>query len=140
MARVTVEDCIDKAETRFELVMAAAQRARQLAAGTKPTLAREEDKNPVIALREIAEGTVEVDDLTAELIRSHRRVTPQENEDEEGHINLSGGQEEWENLASSMAERDRGDGDEEEDEEENEEEEDEEEGNAKEESTEDIRF
>ncbi|HBH26889.1 MAG TPA: DNA-directed RNA polymerase subunit omega [Rhodospirillaceae bacterium] len=104
MARVTVEDCIDKAPTRFALVMAAAQRARQLAAGTAPTLPRENDKNPVIALREIAESTVDVPALEEEMIRSHRRVVPHEEDEEESAVDLSGGQEAWEALATRAAE------------------------------------
>ncbi|MBL4806501.1 MAG: DNA-directed RNA polymerase subunit omega [Rhodobacteraceae bacterium] len=64
MARVTVEDCIDKIPNRFELVIMAAHRARQLAAGAELTVDRDNDKNPVVALREIAEET-----LTAEEIR-----------------------------------------------------------------------
>ena len=58
MARVTVEDCIDKVTNRFELVMVAAQRARKIGSGAAPLIERDDDKNPVIALREIAEGKV----------------------------------------------------------------------------------
>ena len=58
MARVTVEDCIDKVLNRFELVMVASQRARKIGSGAAPTVDRDNDKNPVVALREIAAGHV----------------------------------------------------------------------------------
>ena len=61
MARVTVEDCVDKVPTRFELVMLASHRAREIASGAPLTIARDNDKNPVVALREIAEGKIIVE-------------------------------------------------------------------------------
>ena len=70
MARVTVEDCIDKVENRFELVLIASHRARMLAAGAPITIDRDRDKNPVVALREIAEATISPDDLKEDLIHS----------------------------------------------------------------------
>jgi DNA-directed RNA polymerase subunit omega len=70
MARVTVEDCIDKVENRFELVLVASHRARMLAGGAQLTVPRDNDKNPVVALREIAEKTVTPDDLREDLIHS----------------------------------------------------------------------
>jgi DNA-directed RNA polymerase subunit omega len=70
MARVTVEDCIDKVDNRFELVLVASHRARMLAAGAPITIDRDRDKNPVVALREIAEATVSPDDLKEDLIHS----------------------------------------------------------------------
>jgi DNA-directed RNA polymerase subunit omega len=70
MARVTVEDCVDKVSNRFELVLLAAHRARQIATGSSITVEPENDKNPVIALREIAEQTVPPDDLREGLIHS----------------------------------------------------------------------
>jgi DNA-directed RNA polymerase subunit omega len=70
MARVTVEDCIDKVENRFELVLLASHRARMISAGSPITLDRDNDKNPVVALREIAEETVSPDDLNEEFIHS----------------------------------------------------------------------
>ena len=73
MARITVEDCILKVPNRFDLVMLAAQRARDLSAGAAPTIDRDNDKNPVIALREIADSTVELDHLRYELIHGLRR-------------------------------------------------------------------
>ena len=70
MARVTVEDCVDKVPNRFELVMLAAHRARSLASGSPLTVDRDNDKNPVVALREIAEKTVSPEDLKEDLIHS----------------------------------------------------------------------
>jgi len=70
MARVTVEDCVDKVSNRFELVLVAAHRARAIAGGSALTIERENDKNPVVALREIADETVEPDDLKESLIHS----------------------------------------------------------------------
>src|SRR5215212_4902793 len=69
MARVTVEDCVLKVPNRFELVLLAAQRAREITSGAPLSIDRDDDKNPVIALREIAEATVELDHLQDTLIR-----------------------------------------------------------------------
>ena len=74
MARVTVEDCVLRVTNRFELVMMAAQRARNLGAGAPPSIDRDNDKHPVIALREIAEGTVPLADLEQGLIRGLQKV------------------------------------------------------------------
>ena len=70
MARVTVEDCIDKVENRFELVLLAAHRARLISSGAQLTIDRDRDKNPVVALREIADETISPDDLREQLIHS----------------------------------------------------------------------
>ena len=70
MARVTVEDCIDKVENRFDLVLLASHRARMISSGAPITVERDNDKNPVVALREIAETTVSPDDLKEELVHS----------------------------------------------------------------------
>ncbi len=70
MARVTVEDCIDKVENRFELVLLASHRARMIASGQAIQVPRDNDKNPVVALREIAEGKIAPDDLKEDLIHS----------------------------------------------------------------------
>ncbi len=70
MARVTVEDCIDKVENRFDLVLIAAHRARLISAGQAITIDRDNDKNPVVALREVAETTLQPDDLREDLIHS----------------------------------------------------------------------
>lgn len=70
MARVTVEDCIDKVDNRFELVLLAGHRARQISQGAQITLPRDNDKNPVVALREIADEMLSPDDLKEDLIHS----------------------------------------------------------------------
>ncbi|MFV0359492.1 DNA-directed RNA polymerase subunit omega [Tropicimonas sp.] len=72
MARVTVEDCVDKVPNRFELVMLAAYRARELSAGSEITIDRDNDKNPVVALREIADETQLADHLRERLIESNQ--------------------------------------------------------------------
>lgn len=73
MARVTVEDCIDKVPNRFDLVMLAAHRARTISSGSPITVDRDNDKNPVVALREIADETMLPDDLYEETIESHQQ-------------------------------------------------------------------
>ena len=70
MARVTVEDCIDKVENRFELVLLAAHRARLISQGAPLTIDRDRDKNPVVALREIGDSMIQPDDLREQLIHS----------------------------------------------------------------------
>jgi DNA-directed RNA polymerase subunit omega len=70
MARVTVEDCIDKVENRFDLVLIAAHRARLISSGAQITIDRDNDKNAVVALREIAETTLSPEDLTEDFIHS----------------------------------------------------------------------
>ena len=86
MARVTVEDCIDKVESPYELVLVAKERATQLNSGLEPTLDRDNDKNTVIALREIAEETIKVPDLTDAAVyklRKHVEQIDDTGEDEE---------------------------------------------------------
>ena len=78
MARVTVEDCIEKIPNRFDLVMTAAQRARGIMKGDLPTLDRDNDKNPVIALREIAAETVDYDGLNDGIVKKLQRLSAQE--------------------------------------------------------------
>ena len=80
MARVTVEDCIDKVESPYELVLVAKERAAQLSSGIEPTLERDNDKNTVIALREIAEKKIKVDDLTEAAIYKLRKHIEQVDE------------------------------------------------------------
>src|ERR1700743_559622 len=70
MARVTVEDCIDKVDNRFDLVLLASHRARMISSGAQITIDRDNDKNPVVALREIADETVSPGDLEEDLIHS----------------------------------------------------------------------
>ena len=74
MARVTVEDCVDKIPNRFDLVLLAAQRARQISGGAELTLDRDRDKNPVVALREIAEETVLPEELGESLVLNLQKV------------------------------------------------------------------
>jgi DNA-directed RNA polymerase subunit omega len=74
MARVTVEDCVDKIPNRFDLVLFAAQRARQISGGAELTIDRDRDKNPVVALREIAEETVRPDQLQEAAVQSLQKV------------------------------------------------------------------
>ena len=83
MARVTVEDCVEKVPNRFELVLLAAQRARNLSRGEELTIERDDDKNPVVALREIADETVEIKKLESDLIRSLARAPEPEPADVE---------------------------------------------------------
>ena len=72
MARVTVEDCVDKVPNRFELVMLAAHRAREIASGSSLTIDRDNDKNPVVSLREIADETQSAATLRERMIESHQ--------------------------------------------------------------------
>lgn len=83
MARVTVEDCVQRIPNRFELVLLAAQRARNLSRGEELTLDRDNDKNPVVALREIADETIELPKLEQDLIKSLSRAPEPEPADEE---------------------------------------------------------
>ncbi len=83
MARVTVEDCVTRIPNRFDLVMLASQRAREVAAGAPLTVDRDNDKNPVVALREIAEGTVAPDALEEALVRGLQRHAESDEPDEE---------------------------------------------------------
>jgi DNA-directed RNA polymerase subunit omega len=83
MARVTVEDCVIKVPNRFELVLLAAQRARNISRGEQLTIDRDNDKNPVVALREIAEETLVLPDLEQDLVKSLSRVPEPEPVDEE---------------------------------------------------------
>ena len=85
MARVTVEDCVDKVPNRFDLVLLAAQRAREISGGAEITLDRDRDKNPVVALREIAEQTVKPKHLNESLVQSLQQILP-DDEDEADDI------------------------------------------------------
>ncbi len=83
MARVTVEDCVVKIPNRFELVMLSAQRAREIQAGSPLTVEKDNDKNPVIALREIAENSLDIDNLKQSLVQGlQRQVESEEPEDD----------------------------------------------------------
>lgn len=112
MARVTVEDCIEKLPNRFELVMVAAQRARRIGTGAPLTVDRDNDKNPVVALREIAEETVDVTELKEDLIRGKQRIIALD-DDSEDVIDSMDGEQEWSILAAQAegASRDADDDD-----------------------------
>ncbi|MGO1117318.1 DNA-directed RNA polymerase subunit omega [Rhodovibrionaceae bacterium A322] len=89
MARVTVEDCVTKVPNRFELVMLAAKRARGVAAGAALTVDRDNDKNPVVALREIADSTIDRDDLQQALINGLQKEVEVDEPEEEDLSELS---------------------------------------------------
>ena len=84
MARVTVEDCVTRVPNRFDLVMVASQRAREISAGAQITLERDNDKNPVVALREIADGTVNTDDLSNSVVTGLQKHVENDEPEEEG--------------------------------------------------------
>ena len=84
MARVTVEDCVLKVPNRFDLVMVAAQRAREISAGALLTIDRDNDKNPVVALREIADATVNLDDLSNAVVTGLQKHVENDEPEEEG--------------------------------------------------------
>jgi len=92
MARVTVEDCVDKVPNRFELVMLAAHRAREIAAGSPITIDRDNDKNPVVSLREIADETQSADDLRERLIESNQNQIEVDEPEEDSMALLMGGE------------------------------------------------
>ena len=82
MARITVEDCVDKFPSRFELVLVASQRARKLYSGEQPKLEKENDKNTVIALREIAEEAISVEEIKEDLVVEYQNVNLIEEDNE----------------------------------------------------------
>ena len=88
MARVTVEDCVDKIPNRFELVMLAAHRARDISSGSEITVPRDNDKNPVVALREIAEETLSADHLRETAIESHQTEIEVDEPEEEDRLSV----------------------------------------------------
>ena len=92
MARVTVEDCIDKVDNRFELVLLASHRARQISQGAQITIDRDNDKNPVVALREIADETLSPDDLKEDLIHSLQKHVEVDEPEHEGAPMIGAGQ------------------------------------------------
>src|SRR4051812_4031061 len=91
MARVTVEDCIDKVENRFELVLLAGHRARMISSGSQITIDRDNDKNPVVSLREIAETTVSPGDLKEDLIHSLQKYVEVDEPEPEMQLIGTGG-------------------------------------------------
>lgn len=90
MARVTVEDCVDKVPNRFELVMLAAHRAREISAGSAITIDRDNDKNPVVSLREIADETQSADELRERLIESNQNQIEVDEPEEDSMALLMG--------------------------------------------------
>jgi DNA-directed RNA polymerase subunit omega len=89
MARVTVEDCVDKVSNRFDLVLLAAQRARQISGGADLTLDRDRDQNPVVALREIAEETVKPKELQEAIVTNLQKVRMDEEDETDELASLS---------------------------------------------------
>jgi DNA-directed RNA polymerase subunit omega len=102
MARVTVEDCVLKVPNRFELVLLAAQRSRDIAAGAPLTLEKDNDKNPVIALREIADETVGLDHLQNAVVRGMQK-TVEVDEPEEEERQIEGAEAIWPGDAAAPA-------------------------------------
>jgi len=107
MARVTVEDCIEKVENRFDLVLLASHRSRNIAAGAELTVERDNDKTPVVSLRELAEETVDLEDLRESLVVGLQRVIldddmPDEPEEEAPVLALEHG----ESMQAEMSEAD----------------------------------
>ena len=88
MARVTVEDCIEKIPNRFDLVLAAAQRARHISSGNPLTIDRDNDKNPVVALREIADETIDPDKLRDDIVNGLQKLTKNELVEDEDDENF----------------------------------------------------
>ncbi|WP_417820795.1 DNA-directed RNA polymerase subunit omega [Terasakiella sp.] len=102
MARVTVEDCIVKIPNRFELVMSAAQRTRDISAGAELTVERDNDKNPVVSLREIADETIAIPELKESLIRGSQRMAPSRDEDDDAEDNANEIEESADALADAL--------------------------------------
>jgi DNA-directed RNA polymerase subunit omega len=108
MARVTVEDCILKVPNRFELVMVASQRAREIGSGAALMVERDNDKNPVVALREIADTDISLAALSESLIKNHQKVIEIE-EDEDEIIDAMEGENEWAAVAGGAVESEAAD-------------------------------
>ena len=104
MARITVEDCIDKFSSRFELVLVASQRARKLHSGDNPTVEKDNDKNTVIALREIADSTISVEVMKENLIQEYQTVTISDEEEENLELEISDNVDENDSISNSSQE------------------------------------
>ena len=104
MARVTVEDCVQKVTNRFELVMVAAQRSREISAGAEPRLERDNDKNPVVALREIAEEKAIPEDLFNSLVQGLQRHVEVDEPEEDGFDAMASNPE-FAGIAGQMSEQ-----------------------------------
>lgn len=110
MARVTVEDCVVRVPNRFELVLMAATRARQISGGEQPTVPLDNDKNPVIALREIADATVDATELREALVKGHQKHAEiDEPEEEDNSQLLSQGFAEQAQAAAASGDEDEAD-------------------------------
>ena len=83
MARITVEDCIEHVPNRFELVLLAAKRAREIASGSRLSVSRENDKNPILALREIGEGLLNIAELKERIVKDYQQVDLSDDTQEE---------------------------------------------------------
>ncbi|MBX7200458.1 MAG: DNA-directed RNA polymerase subunit omega [Rhodospirillaceae bacterium] len=104
MARVTVEDCVEKVSNRFELVMVAAQRSREISSGGEPRIDRDNDKNPVVALREIADEKVLPEDLFNSLVQSLQRHVEVDEPEEDGFDAMASNPE-FAGIAGQMSEQ-----------------------------------
>lgn len=103
MARVTVEDCVLKVPNRFELVLLSSQRAREIGSGAPLLVDRDNDKNPVVSLREIADTDISLETLSESLIKNHQKVIELE-EDEGDIVDMMDGESEWAAVANQSAE------------------------------------
>lgn len=110
MARVTVEDCILKIPNRFELVLIASQRAREIGSGASIMVDRDNDKNPVVSLREIADTDISLETLSEALVKNHQKVIEVEEDDEE-ILDIMEGENEWAAVANEAVEADLNSGD-----------------------------
>jgi DNA-directed RNA polymerase subunit omega len=95
MARVTVEDCVERIPNRFDIVLLAARRARAIAAGSMLTVDRDNDKNPVVSLREIGDGTIDLVELKSNLIHSLQRRVEVDEPEEDNMAALMSSSNEW---------------------------------------------
>lgn len=103
MARVTVEDCVLKVPNRFELVLLASQRAREIGAGSPITVDRDNDKNPVVSLREVADTNISLENLHEALVKNYQKV-PEIESDEVETLDIMEGENEWAAAAAQSAE------------------------------------
>ena len=110
MARVTVEDCIEKLPNRFELVLMSAHRARMISQGAPLTLDRDNDKNPVVALREIGDSTIDVEDLREDYVHSMQKHVEVDEPEESAVPLLTAGSEGADQAQASASEPDNQDG------------------------------
>ena len=111
MARVTVEDCVIKVPNRFELVLLAAKRARDLASGVTETVERENDKNPVVALREIAEETIDIEELKNDMILGLQKYVYADEPEDETTTILAAAEKEWADVMTEPSVNKIGDAD-----------------------------